>query len=111
APPAGLVSVEVCSPTGLLPGPDCAEPVREWFIAGTEPQVRESYYSRGVDGKITIDPPVEARAWAVEAGLPLPDAAARGAAAVHIVQPAPSSVLYLSPELAEQAVLLKASGP
>ena len=46
----------------------------------------------------------------MEAGLRLSDASRR-AAAVHIVQPGPDSVLYLSPELAEQAVLLKASGP
>src|SRR5256885_6771038 len=35
--PAGIVDATVCSPTGLLPGPDCASPTREIFATGTVP--------------------------------------------------------------------------
>ena len=35
--PKGLVEVEVCASTGLLPGANCPQRVRELFIAGTEP--------------------------------------------------------------------------
>jgi 1A family penicillin-binding protein len=35
--PAGLVEVEVCALSGLLPGPDCPHRVKELFVEGTEP--------------------------------------------------------------------------
>jgi 1A family penicillin-binding protein len=35
--PDGLVEVEVCALSGLLPGPDCPHRVTELFLAGTEP--------------------------------------------------------------------------
>ncbi len=35
--PDGLVEIEVCALSGLLPGPDCPHRVRELFIEGTEP--------------------------------------------------------------------------
>ncbi|MBN1873346.1 MAG: PBP1A family penicillin-binding protein [Anaerolineae bacterium] len=35
--PEGLIEVEVCASSGLLPGPDCQHTVTELFIAGTEP--------------------------------------------------------------------------
>src|SRR5690606_22118657 len=70
APPAGVVRATVCAPTGLLPGADCPSTAPEWFRAGTEPQHAESYYHREA-GVLAIDPPAEARAWAVDAGWPL----------------------------------------
>jgi len=68
--PAGIVETTVCAPTGLLPGPDCPSPVRELFVAGTEPTAQERYYARDVDGRITVDPPIEARDWARAAVSP-----------------------------------------
>ncbi|MGC9333520.1 MAG: penicillin-binding transpeptidase domain-containing protein, partial [Anaerolineae bacterium] len=35
--PEGLVEVEVCALSGLLPGPDCPHRVQEIFVAGTAP--------------------------------------------------------------------------
>jgi 1A family penicillin-binding protein len=35
--PDGLVEVEVCALSGLLPGPDCPHRVKELFLEGTEP--------------------------------------------------------------------------
>ncbi|MDW7651741.1 MAG: penicillin-binding protein 1A [Bacillota bacterium] len=42
--PAGLTAVNICPYTGLLHNPDCdLEPVRELFIAGTEPKEQCSW--------------------------------------------------------------------
>ncbi len=111
-PPPSMVSVTVCAPTGLLPGPHCPSPVREWFVAGTEPGEVESYYLRDADGRLVIDPPVEARGWAAEAGLRL--AGVREGSAVTgltIVQPARGAVLFLAPELPAQEAVLRVSAP
>jgi len=112
-PPAGVVQATVCSPTGLLPGPDCPSPVHEWFVTGSVPTNRETFFGRNAGGELTVDPPPEARAWALEAGLSLADGIAGDASgtAVHILQPSPGSVFYVSPELDDQVLMLKASFP
>lgn len=69
--PAGVVEATVCAPTGLRPGPDCPSPMRELFVAGTEPTTVERSYVRQPDGRIAFDPPAEARAWYAEAGYRL----------------------------------------
>lgn len=107
--PAGIIETTVCAPTGLLPGPDCQSPVRELFVSGTEPVGREAYWVRNDDGRIAIDPPAEARAWASDAGLLV---AARGRAsddALRIVAPVPGSVFWIAPELGPQRMVLRAS--
>jgi membrane carboxypeptidase/penicillin-binding protein PbpC len=68
ARPAGLVERTVCAPTGLLAGAHCPAPMRELFVAGTEPTATEQAYVRGADGRIAFDPPAEARAWYLENG-------------------------------------------
>ena len=111
-PPPSVLAVTVCAPTGLLPGLHCPSPMREWFIAGTEPTEVESYYLLTADGRLAIDPPVEARAWAAQAGLRLAEAgdgaAGRG---LTIVQPARGAVLFLAPELPAQEMILRVSAP
>ena len=114
ARPAGITEAVVCAPTGLLPGPFCPTPVRERFVAGTEPKTIESYYSRGASGEILIDPPLEARAWARDAGLALAAASdatrqGRGDEVVRVVTPATGAVIYRAPELPTQVLLLRAS--
>ena len=42
--PAGLVQVEVCSLSGLLPTPACPYRRLEWFIAGTQPTQPDNFY-------------------------------------------------------------------
>lgn len=111
-PPPSMVSVTVCAPTGLLPGPHCPSPVREWFLAGTEPRDVESYYLRAADGRLVIDPPVEARAWAARAGLRLAGVREGSAGTgLTIVQPARGAVLFLAPELPAQEAVLRVSAP
>jgi len=105
--PPGVVEAIVCAPTGLLPGPDCPSPVRELFVAGTEPTERERYYARASDGTMTIEPPTEALAWARDTGLAIgsggPSASAEPLTLpevpLRIVAPVSGSVLYFAPEL------------
>ncbi|MCB9484115.1 MAG: transglycosylase domain-containing protein [Dehalococcoidia bacterium] len=110
--PDGVVRTTVCAPTGLLPGPDCPGAAPEWFLAGTEPTATESYYER-TGATLAINPPAEARAWAAAAGWSLwsdgDEAGDRGG--VAIVSPAPGSVLYPAPEVANDPLLLRASVP
>ena len=44
ARPAGLVRVEVCSLSGLLPTPACPYRRLEWFIEGTQPTQTDTFY-------------------------------------------------------------------
>jgi len=111
--PAGLVRASVCAPTGLLPGADCPATVDEWFIAGTEPRAAEHYYHRVQGGALAIDPPAEARAWAVDAGWRLWDGASSSgssAAGVNVVQPVAGAVLYQTGDVSG-SLLLRASAP
>ncbi|MGE3076131.1 MAG: transglycosylase domain-containing protein [Dehalococcoidia bacterium] len=111
--PEGLVEATVCSPTGLLPGTDCPNPVRELFVAGTVPSESENYYVREADGEVAVAPPPAALAWAHDAGLRLvSDYGQSTPGALRIVSPGNGSTLFLAPELASQEVLLRASaGP
>ncbi len=111
--PAGIVEETVCAPTGLRPGPACPTPVRELFVSGTEPTATEHYWSRTDDGRVAVDPPTEARAWARDAGYAI---AAGGTSAggdpLRIVAPLSGTVFVLAPELKEQELLLRAAaGP
>ena len=59
-----------------------------------------------------IDPPVEARAWAADAGLRLAGVADGAAGTgLTIVQPARGAVLFLAPELPAQEAVLRVSAP
>jgi hypothetical protein len=42
--PAGLVQVEVCTLSGLLPTPACPYRRLEWFIDGTQPTLPDHFY-------------------------------------------------------------------
>src|SRR5439155_14300609 len=103
------VDATVCAPTGLLPGPDCASPTREIFAAGSVPTEREHYYMKDLDGRISIDPPIEARDWARAAGFTLrSDGATASRDALRIVAPIAGTTMYFSPELSSPEVVLRA---
>jgi penicillin-binding protein 1C len=109
-PPEGLVRARVCTPTGLAPGPDCPSPDSEWFVRGTEPQGTEHYYVRGPGGELLVNPPAEARAWALDAGLQLaPATLVSRAAAVVIHQPAEGATVYMAPETGTSDMVIRAS--
>ncbi|MBN1427496.1 MAG: PBP1A family penicillin-binding protein [Anaerolineae bacterium] len=87
--PGGLVQVEVCSLSGLLPTPDCPYTRREWFIEGTQPAEPDNLYRRIAIDAATglpatdltpierrtehtyVDLPPQAHDWARAAGLSL----------------------------------------
>ena len=61
--PPGLVHVDVCATSGLLPTPECPSVVKELFIKGTEPtqhdNIWQSYRIFAPNGKLAtaFDPP------------------------------------------------------
>jgi 1A family penicillin-binding protein len=88
--PPGLVEVEVCAVSGLLPNPHCPHRVKEIFIQGTEPttycNIHQAFLVNKVNGKLAtaytppelveervyeIYPP-EAADWVRMAGIPQP---------------------------------------
>ncbi|MEW5869281.1 MAG: transglycosylase domain-containing protein [Chloroflexota bacterium] len=88
--PAGISSLEVCDPSGLLPTTDCPNIVTEVFLAGNEPVQTDNLYrslpvnrETGrlatiftppdlIDGRVYLIAPPEAEIWARRAGLPVP---------------------------------------
>ncbi len=85
--PDGMVKVEVCALSGLLPTPDCPYRRWEWFIEGTQPTQPDSFYQlveidaatglladentppeRRVE-QVVLDLPPEALPWARREGL------------------------------------------
>jgi membrane carboxypeptidase/penicillin-binding protein PbpC len=89
ARPDGLIQVEVCALSGLLPTPFCEHTRKEWFIAGTEPTQPDNFHQQAtIDAltgalatdstpadrrqtKIVLDLPITAQPWARSQGLPL----------------------------------------
>jgi membrane peptidoglycan carboxypeptidase len=87
--PDGLVQVEICDLSGLLPTPACPHIKKEWFIEGTQPTEADSFYKQvWIDSGtnlladnltlperrrqiVVLDIPIEAQAWARSQGLPL----------------------------------------
>lgn len=88
--PPGMVRVEVCATSGLLPTPYCPERVKELFIAGTEPKTFDNiwqpfriYRPNGklatvydppdqIDEKVFPIYPPEAADWVRENNIPQP---------------------------------------
>lgn len=138
--PDGLVQVEVCSLSGLLPTDDCPYTRREWFIDGTQPTTPDDIYRRVVLDTATGRPatdatpierraervflnlPPQARDWAQSAGLSLlpVDFAAQAVAAsgrepddLLILSPDPQTIYRLSPTLPldAQKIRIAIAGP
>ncbi len=88
--PAGVTTLNVCDPSGLLPSPDCPDVVGEVFLTGNEPHQPDNLYHKflinretGLLATVFTPPelvedrlfmlfPVEARHWALSAGIPIP---------------------------------------
>lgn len=133
--PDGLLEMEVCALSGLLPTQACPYRHLEWFIEGTQPVDEDIFYRQievdvetgalAVENTPTnqrktitvLDLPPQAHAWARSQGLPLMadlilDAAIRlDDDSIQIVSPAPNAVYYLSQNLTAQRMHIKALGP
>jgi hypothetical protein len=88
--PSGVVRVEVCEPSGLLPTVYCPETVREPFLSGTEPTTFDNLFQpylvnketgklatlntpvELVEERVYLVPPPEAADWASAIGLAKP---------------------------------------
>jgi membrane peptidoglycan carboxypeptidase len=88
-PADGITRLEVCTPSGQLPGDACPKTVSEYFLAGTEPTETDSLYKRypidaetgrlatvftdpaSIIQQVFFNPPAEELAWAREAGYPM----------------------------------------
>jgi len=116
--PSGLVEVEVCALSGLLPNPHCPHRRTELFIAGTEPTetctmhqlvqvdaatgepaTADTPPDRIVEKVITVLPP-ELAAWGHEHGVVAPQNAARQTAGVqHVASNVKPETRNLKPRL------------
>ena len=129
-PPAGLVQVEVCVPSGRLPTPLCPRPRREWFLAAAAPTEPDSLYQQFILDARTGEPadantppearvaqvfmqlPPQAREWAAQNSIPQPPvipAAGVEGAALQVSSPDPRTVYQISPRMprASQRVPLR----
>ncbi len=119
-PPDGVIRVEVCALSGLLPKANCPLRNVEWFIDGTQPTEYDAYYQdfainrrTGLladeatpPGDVVIETfvvlPQEARDWAVRNGLRLPPLGAvieapDSTVGLRLLEPDPYTVFELSP--------------
>ncbi|MCZ2122141.1 MAG: penicillin-binding protein 1C [Anaerolineales bacterium] len=87
--PDGLVQVEICALSGMLPTAECPYTKKEWYIYGTQPKIPDTFYKQilidawtntlannftppeRVQALTVLDVPPEAQAWARSQGLPL----------------------------------------
>jgi membrane peptidoglycan carboxypeptidase len=86
--PVGVVPVEVCDPSGLLPSVDCPTTVKEVFLSGSEPTGVDTLYKKIavnretgriatvftpadlIEERVFMNFPREAREWAQATGQP-----------------------------------------
>jgi membrane peptidoglycan carboxypeptidase len=87
--PAGIVQMDVCDPSGLLPTADCPEVATEVFASGFEPTQGDTLFRSTIvnretgllatvftspaqtEERVFMSVPEEARAWAAAAGVPV----------------------------------------
>jgi len=124
--PEGLVQVEVCDLSGLLPTPTCPHTKMEWFIEGTEPTETDTFYKRvwvdSLTGQLAtdatpserrqtltaLDLPVAAQGWARGQGLPLLADLSISAdnsrqSAINLFSPHPNTTYRLDPNFDQNA--------
>lgn len=133
-PPPGLIEVEVCALSGLLPTEDCPRRVTDWFIPGTQPTDYDNVYQTMLvdrrtgaladDSTPLVDRvpqtfvvlPPEAQDWAITNGLRVPP---RGYLPVgeddpvRLLSPDPYTQFEISPvvPLATQRLRFQAAVP
>jgi len=100
--PAGLIQVDVCALSGLLPTGLCPHTKTEWFSAGTQPTAFDAFYQRSANGAIVLDIPIEAQAWARSIGYSLLDDAngiAYPASGLILTSPINNTTYRITPDL------------
>ncbi|MGE5224875.1 MAG: transglycosylase domain-containing protein [Omnitrophica WOR_2 bacterium] len=126
--PAGLVQVEVCALSGLLPTSACPYRKMEWFIQGTQPTQHDQVYQEvtidtATGGladantplgrrmeKVVLNLPAEAQPWAHSQGIALlsdytgaGDIAVGGStqplSVLRLIAPDPGAIFHISQDL------------
>jgi len=118
--PEGIVTIEICSLSGLLPTQACDRTRNELFIAGTVPTQEDNFYqsfeidrqtglladentpSTQIVEQVFIVLPQEARDWAIRNGIRQPPAGAilqtnEDAQGVRLLEPDPFTIFEVSP--------------
>ncbi|MCX6055293.1 MAG: transglycosylase domain-containing protein [Chloroflexi bacterium] len=85
--PAGITQVRICVPSGMLPSVICPNVMDEIFLSGNEPSIVDTLYQQIkinretgqratvfsppelIEERIFINVPINARQWAIDAGL------------------------------------------
>lgn len=107
--PPGIVQLNVCAPSGMLPGPSCPNIVSEVFLSGSQPQQSDTLYqvfqvnketgflatvftpSELITNRIFMNVPPMAQAWADSAGIQTPPTKYD-----TILQPSPLADVHIS---------------
>jgi len=100
--PDGLIQVEVCDLSGLLPTETCQHTKTEWFIDGTQPTTYDTFYQRLTTGEIVLKLPVEVQDWARSQGLPLldePNGTPRETSGLNLTSPTDHTTYRITPNL------------
>lgn len=111
--PPGISILQVCDPSGLLPGEDCPSIVSEVFLSGHEPTQMDTLFRRFqinretgrlatvftppelIEERVYMMVPPEAREWARQAGITLPPQAYD---VIYMPTPSPTAVIQ-SPQI------------
>lgn len=113
--PPGMVQVEVCTLSGLLPTEDCPYRKWEWFVEGTQPTEFDSFYRRVAaavgESQVVLDLPPLLHPWAREEGLVLLDdllvvgevGEETAVFPLHLVSPDANMTYRLSPTMPDAA--------
>jgi penicillin-binding protein 1C len=133
--PSGMVHVEVCAVSGLLPTAHCPQTRVELFIDGTQPTTPDTLYQRfmidaatGVLADETTPPerrvprtylvlPPEARDWGLRSGIPPPPAnsaiVTESSDTLRLLEPDPYAVFRLTSRLpaSDQRIRLTVAAP
>ncbi|MCC6905252.1 MAG: transglycosylase domain-containing protein, partial [Anaerolineae bacterium] len=114
--PAGLEQAEICALSGMLPSPACPQTRYEWFIQGTAPTEPDTIFHIA-GGRLVLDLPPQAHAWARSQNLPLladlPDVAGGTASGLRLLAPDDATVYRMASTLpaSAQRIRFEAAGP
>ena len=100
--PDGLIQIEVCDLSGLLPTEACPHTKTEWFITGTQPTTPDTFYQFSSTGEVVLNLPIEAQDWARSQGLPLADdanATPGGTSDLTLTSPTDNTTYRITPDL------------
>jgi penicillin-binding protein 1C len=124
-PPEGVVQVEVCALSGMLPTPYCPRNRYDWFLSEHRPTKPDTFYQKFVIDRLTgtiatpttpadrreeriyLVLPQEARSWALRRGIPQPPGVLSSVGGkpgtitdgVRLLSPDPYTEFQLSPLL------------